>query len=491
MISEIPLNNGLFKGDYALGTHHHLTGLLFISKSTNTTAGAAVVLPQYSTIAVNNAQQYSGDWTWSPNSFWVNDFRLGYVFIRNLTLVGDGNLIAGNPWPNGYGMPTGVTNPLFGGLPAITFTNPSFILGANARTGRRGPQGDVDLVENVSHLRGNHSFKFGFEYIDNVFDGDAYPTAQGTITFASLTTFLQGQPTTPASAFLGDATQNSRMHWYGGFFQDDWRIKPRVTLNLGLRYEYDAVPTERNNYMGNFNPNVNPATTPAIQQFGPGAPLSSEYKAGRGQLSPRLGVAWDVRGNGKTVIRAGGSLLTAATIISSFVTTSPFGANFPSIGVNNSGTAINAVTPGRLSLSAAQLHWNTAANLPAGTTIFPTTNPVTVNSVTYTGVTCAPAGLFRRLRHSLPDSRGGSQLPSAVNRLVEFGRSTSDHKSIDGGLAYVGNHGYNEETIIDLNQPPIGTGYTAAVIAACKTPPFSAQMRARRKRHRRSPGVYV
>ena len=92
--SKLPLNNGLFKGDYVLGPHHHLSGMLFISKSAGRTVPALpILLPQWGAAITNNAQQYSGDWTWTPNSTWVNDFRLGYVFIRNITLVGDGNLI--------------------------------------------------------------------------------------------------------------------------------------------------------------------------------------------------------------------------------------------------------------------------------------------------------------------------------------------------------------------------------------------------------------
>ncbi len=114
--------------------------------------GATELLPQYWTAGINNGQQYSGSWTWTPNSTVVNDFRLGYVFIRNQTLNGDVDMIPGNPWPSGYGMPTGVTNPLYGGLPTITFSSFSGVLGANARTSSGGPQGDVDLVDTVSYL---------------------------------------------------------------------------------------------------------------------------------------------------------------------------------------------------------------------------------------------------------------------------------------------------------------------------------------------------
>ncbi len=119
-------------------------------------------------------------------------------------------------------------------------------------------------------------------------------------------------------------------HWFAGFFQDDWRLTSRVTVNMGLRYEYYAPPTERNNYLGNFNPNVNPATTPAIQQVGPGEPLTHLYNPNKDDFSPRLGVAWDVRGNGKTVVRAGASLMTDFPELMNLVQLNPFGANFVS-----------------------------------------------------------------------------------------------------------------------------------------------------------------
>ena len=145
-------------------------------------------------------------------------------------------------------------------------------------------------------------------------------------------------------------------------------------MNLGLRYEYNGPPTERNNYMGNFNPNVNPATTPAIQQVGPGEPLPSLYNSEyNDDFSPRLGVAWDVRGNGKTVVRAGVSLLTDFTDLQSSVRHCSLRGEYlrlpwlrsaqPNVvNANTSGTVANAHTPDMLdSSAAAQLNagWNT------------------------------------------------------------------------------------------------------------------------------------
>ena len=141
-------------------------------------------------------QQYSGDWTWTPNSTWVNDFRVGYVFNRNQTVIGDGNMIPGNPWPSGYGMPTGVTNPLYGGLPTITFSSLSGVVG-RPMPGRAPAvrQATSTWWTSVSYLRGKHAFKYGFEYVDQIHDANNFTNAQGTLLFSNLQNFLQGSPT--------------------------------------------------------------------------------------------------------------------------------------------------------------------------------------------------------------------------------------------------------------------------------------------------------
>jgi hypothetical protein len=463
-----PLNNGLMKGDYIISPHQHVSGMVFISKSDmlgNQFPGQ--LLPQWQTPAINDVQQYDGSWTWTPNSTWVNDFRMGYVYMNNASPVGDQGTVASNPWPSGYALNTGVTNPLYGGSPQIQISSFSGYLGTGNRSSIRGPEGDVDLVEGVSYLHGKHAFKFGFEYIDVILDGDTYSQAQGDVVFPTLENYLTGAPTS-GTILLGDPTEQARSHWYGAYAQDDWRIKSRLTLNLGLRYEYMSSPDVRNNYIGNFNPNVNPLTTPAVEQAGPGAPLSSIYDAHRLDFSPRLGVAWDVQGNGKTVVRAGVGVYRNPSILKTFIGNVPFGANFPSLGVNNSGTTVNAHTPVQPTLTCSsanncnssavsipgELNWNLAGP------IFPSTAAQVINGVTYTGATCtaaAPCPLPAVDPHFLD--------PYSMQWNLGIQRAITNKLTVD--VAYVGNHGANEQSEIDLNQPPIGTGWAGTPTTNC------------------------
>ncbi len=469
LVTTGPLNNGLFKADYIINSHHHVGGMYFVSKS-NAQANSQTqqIEPQWETVAVNDVQQYDGSWTWTPNSTLVNDFRAGYVYMNNATAYADQNMPANAPWPSGYAINTGVTNPLYGGFPYVTISNLSTMeLGAGPRSSIRGPEGDADFVESVSYLRGKHTFKVGFEYIDVVLDGDTYTGAQGVATFQSLETFVAGSPLT-GSILTGDPTEEARSHWFGSYVQDDWRIAPRVTLNLGLRWEYYGAPVIRGNYYGNFNPNVNPATTPSIEQFGSGEPLSAEYNASHRDFSPRVGFAWDVQGNGKTVVRAGAGVFRDGALIKSFISSSPFGASFFGgtaanpvlIGPNNSGTAASAHTSVIDSLSCStagqcgtlpgELNWTQVGP------IFPTVGASTIGGVAYTGQVCAPTGVATG---PCPTSAVDPNFrdPYSVQWNLDIQRAITSKLTLD--VAYVGNHGADEQAQIDLNQPALGTGW--------------------------------
>ena len=199
LTSTGPLNNGIIKGDYVPGPHNHFSGMYFVAKesqSINTYTGQ--LEPQWVNGVIDDVQMYMGSWTWTPNSTWVNDVRFGKAYFNNSTTVGDANLPAAGPWPtrlrHEYGRNQSAVRR---DCHRLRLPVSPAILGVGTDgLSRRGPEGNYNLVDNVSFLHGKHSFKFGFEYSDILFDqkyaGNILDNQSGLIKFASLEGFLTG-----------------------------------------------------------------------------------------------------------------------------------------------------------------------------------------------------------------------------------------------------------------------------------------------------------
>ena len=226
-----PLNNGLAKFDWNPGPHHHINATYYVSKSTQ--IGSGQLEPDWALNVDNDTETYAGSWIWTPNSTWVNDVRVGYAFANLQAIYGDINKNPADPWPTGYGINTGVTNPLYFGMPSVILSSFTGVLGANARPGRRGPNGQVEFKDTVSYLRGKHAFKFGVEHVLVVFDDAQLVQSQGVIRFTSLQNFLTGTSST-ANILTGNPAERLRANWFSGFIQDDWRVTSRLTVNPGL-----------------------------------------------------------------------------------------------------------------------------------------------------------------------------------------------------------------------------------------------------------------
>jgi hypothetical protein len=439
------INGGLFKIDYQANAKSHFNGAYYISRQAQTSFMADDTEPQWATNYPTSVWMATGSWVYVPNSSWVNELRSGAALLQTNRAAADANRYAAAAWPSGYGINTGVTNALYGGFPTITISGFNGQLGSDMKGSIRGPEGDIDILDHVSYVRGNHSFMFGLDWTDVIADTNTYTDGEGSIAFSSLQNFLLGTPKS-AKIFQGDATLDLRNQAYGTFLQDDWRVKPRLTLNLGLRWEYYTPITEIHNYMGNFYPNANPATTPAVQQAG--GPFPEYYKPDWTQFSPRFGLAWDIRGNGRTVLRGGAGVLyfmpPSRDVSQGGI---PFGANFPSLGIDTTRTALNLHTPATFSLTTAQLNWSQTGP------VFPTTAPTVVNGVTYTGITCTVASPCQTTAIN-PDFR----TPYTPEWHVDVERAITRSLSVD--VAYVGNHGFKELSSTDINQAPFGYGWT-------------------------------
>jgi hypothetical protein len=158
-------------------------------------------------------------------------------------------------------------------------------------------QGILAWSDDLFYTRGRHALKFGSlvnmyeQYILN--SGNV----RGTINFANVQSFLLGQPSvynvvTPGSRL--DKTYN--FPTFGFYMQDDLRVRPNVTVNLGLRYEFLTTIEEADNLTANLR-NVRTDAAPTV-----GPPFKNPSLR---NFSPRLGFAWDLKGDGRTAIRGG------------------------------------------------------------------------------------------------------------------------------------------------------------------------------------------
>ena len=163
---------------------------------------------------------------------------------------------------------------------------------------------------------GAHHLKMGGEFRAYRSDGYNHLFARGQATFQGVFTgnavadLLLGLP---SISLLGvnDNPQRLRTRALNGFVQDDWRLAPRLTLNAGARYEYNTPPYDADNRMRIFN-----LDTRQLQQVGSGGLSRSGLRADRNNIAPRLGLSWDVGGNGEAVLRGGyGIFYDSGTLI--------------------------------------------------------------------------------------------------------------------------------------------------------------------------------
>ncbi|HEY6307098.1 MAG TPA: TonB-dependent receptor [Candidatus Angelobacter sp.] len=196
--------------------------------------------------------------------------------------------------------------------PLFTFPN-SIQFGTNTNVPQNSIQRKYQFKDDVAKTFGKHTFKTGFDYIYTPFMGGFFefnPTLE--IDYGALPSSILAMPLgfqTPGlvqsmSIAVGDPTFIIRdAKQFGLYFQDDWKIMRRMTLNLGLRYDKDV------DFVGGSDI-ANSRTFQELQAAAPFSPLAAGLVAkkatdyGKG-FSPRIGLAYDLTGHGSQVLRAG------------------------------------------------------------------------------------------------------------------------------------------------------------------------------------------
>jgi hypothetical protein len=214
----------------------------------------------------------------------------------------------------------------------------------------QGPQGRDDntfqFVDNFSHNRGNHHLKWGGEY-RNYYQNQTFDFINsGLYAFTGDMVDILGKPVIPGlTAALSDFARGDVLEYvqnsagtpryetqnYTLFVQDDWKVRPSFTLNLGLRYELDTPLVDSKDRINTFRfgqkSTVFPTAPTGLVFPGDTGITRSTYQTDKNNFGPRVGFAWDVLHNGKLSLRAGYGLYYDTVISETtlqFLTAPPF-----------------------------------------------------------------------------------------------------------------------------------------------------------------------
>jgi hypothetical protein len=207
----------------------------------------------------------------------INEFRLAYNRYNDNIVVPDFKYPGLDAFPN-----IGINNDL------------NLTLGPDANAPQGTIQSTYQLVDNVTWIRGKHEFKFGFDGRDLIAASTFIQRVRGDYEYSTLDLFLRDQfPDQLAQRNVGGKPYSGNQTAYYGFANDNYKVRRNLTINLGVRYEFNGVAQS----MREFDLNAI-ASTPGVLTFA--AP-----KAQKLNFAPRVGFAYSPGNSGSTSIRGG------------------------------------------------------------------------------------------------------------------------------------------------------------------------------------------
>jgi hypothetical protein len=327
-INTLSDNSFVWKVDYELTHKDHLFGrynfqniqelqpVNIFAKTTNIPGfGRHQDNTRFQTFGVNDTHTFS-------NTL-VGEFRFGWNRWKLAYFQQDqGNDVAGQ-----LGIVGLSTDPNDTGFPLIQMSGVYDNLGSATNLPQAGPFDTYQWGGTISDVIHNHNLKFGADY--------HYFTSSFFLDFASRGQFIfsgafTGNPSANAAGnpladlLLGLPTFSLRgvgktdflfvSKSISGFFEDNWRVKPNLTVALGIRYEYNVPMTEKKNRLTNFD-----FATGTVVQAGQAGVSDSTYDSDKNNFAPRIGFSWDLFNNGKWSLRGGYGVFYEIAVINTLL----------------------------------------------------------------------------------------------------------------------------------------------------------------------------
>jgi hypothetical protein len=289
--------------DIQVSPRHALLGRYLLAMTDTVTPAITAAIGNTARATLSD---YMGSDTFivSPNAINVARFSYNRIDARPASTSGLRNEDFGINVPN--------TNPLAQGLASILVTG-FFPLGDAQQPFVKRVNEVFQFTDDFTWTRGAHALKFGLDVRQEHMVIAFINRPNGDLTFNDVHTgnaaadFLLGLP----AQFRRTTTNQAQdgVGWlYSGYAQDEWRAASRLTMSAGVRYELARPFVDRNDALNAFHPGIQSVRFPnapagLVYPGDPGVPRGT-YATDTNNIAPRVGVAWDVTGRGRTTVRA-------------------------------------------------------------------------------------------------------------------------------------------------------------------------------------------
>jgi hypothetical protein len=242
-----------------------------------------------------------GTWSSTLSSNKILETRVGYNYFSQVIDINN------KVDPKSLGIDTGPLDPTDFGVPYVDyFSSFGYIGGVGGYPITTAPNANLDVSSSLTWIANKHTFKFGGNF-QRATTYSVRNRARTTLEFTtgtgdpvdSIVAMLLGRADYAARSF-GSTVRHLRQNSFGLFLSDDWKLSPRFTLSLGLRYDISMALGEKDNLAANFFPDRGLVNL--------GAGIDRLYDTDMNNVGPRAGFAWDINGDGRTALRGGYAL---------------------------------------------------------------------------------------------------------------------------------------------------------------------------------------